>query len=702
MKAIPIYTGNLSNKVFAHPWTLRNVIATQGFFREPRLVLAALWPLVLLVPHIPGLPRPALNGLPWRQELAVSFLLCLTLALLIRRGWTKDQIRIDRDRLLVLCGLTLFAIWTWISIAWAAFAYPAIHLALQWTAYAVFFLLITSIAAHPRILRTSFIGLAGVIWVLAIACAIESWFGAPLSDGNLRSDLKPILRGSGAFGEIMAMAAILFAALALHVRRPRRALLCGVTAILAWLATLQSLERAPLIGAFAGLFLLLAGSAIGSLGNWRRVLRLVLLIVALASVLSFESMPSHVARDDSSTLARLQPDMRGDPSARVRLLFWGAGLEMVRAHPLLGVGGNNYEVAYPAARAQFSERHPTSALVNLNEHLLTIYAHNEYLQTAAELGIIGFVLFLLLCLALVLSFKRALKHEHLGVPALGAGGAMLAFAISSGASGSSFRYCSGALLFFFLAAIITRIAASTEASRSFKPSKWIHLSNPVRNAAALSLCAVMFLTVSVLSVQATGIMLHGLAQGSLEPSKAEDYYRASLQVFPSSTATNFGYGLWLYRQRRPAEAIPHLRFAVDRGFNSSICYAYLAGAETSVGDLLAAERTLSTAVQAYPNSVFLLVRHAVALERNGRSTEADAEFSRAVSLDPRAARGWRALIDNDIDAAYAAAKQDRNVALPGELAPEECVFAVLQENEPRFPAQAQTGWRARMRSTQPQ
>ena len=114
--------------------------------------------------------------------------------------------------------------------------------------------------------------------------------GAPLTDGNLRNDLKPILRGSGAFGEIMAMAAILFAALALHVRRPRRALACGVTAMLAWLATLQSLERAPLIGALAGLLLLVAGSAVGSLGNWRRLCRLGLLIVALVSVPGFQSI----------------------------------------------------------------------------------------------------------------------------------------------------------------------------------------------------------------------------------------------------------------------------------------------------------------------------------------------------------------------------------------------------------------------------
>ncbi|HET9787434.1 MAG TPA: tetratricopeptide repeat protein, partial [Pyrinomonadaceae bacterium] len=136
------------------------------------------------------------------------------------------------------------------------------------------------------------------------------------------------------------------------------------------------------------------------------------------------------------------------------------------------------------------------------------------------------------------------------------------------------------------------------------------------------------------------------------------------------------------------------------GFNSSICYAYLAGAADSAGDSELAERTLATAAHVYPASVFLLVRYAVVLERNGQRAEASEVFARALSLNARAARGWRQLIDNDIDAAYLAAKQDLNIAKPGELLPEAAVFQVLQENEQRFPTAVRTGWRARMREQQ--
>jgi predicted Zn-dependent protease len=210
---------------------------------------------------------------------------------------------------------------------------------------------------------------------------------------------------------------------------------------------------------------------------------------------------------------------------------------------------------------------------------------------------------------------------------------------------------------------------------------------------------LMAISIGVFAAQATGSILQKSAESSADAGSTERYYRASLQVYPSNRAAQFGYGLWLYSRGRSSESIPYLKQAVDRGFNSSICYAYLAGAQQSAGNFDEAERTLASAVRIYPASVFLLVRHAAALTRNDREAKSKEVFARALLLDPRAARGWQQLIDNDIDAATLAAKQDPNIALPGELYPEAAVFQVLQENEQRFPAEAHTG-PARMRALQ--
>lgn len=658
-----------------------------------------MWPLVLLTVHLPGLPIASVNVLPWRQELALALLLTLTLgSLLAKRKDLDPGSSVTRTSLLSLTLAALFVSWIFFSIAWATDRYQAFHLGLQWAVYLIFFGLMT-FAAGARVIRSSLVALVLVIWVLAIACALESWFGAPLTDGSLRMGVNPLLRGSSALGEITGTACILFAAFALHLNRGRAALICGATAAAGWLATLQSLERAPLIGAVTGLLLLFAGTIIRP--SKRVFGRLGALAAAFVLVFLLQTLPSPLTTQNVSTVTRLQQDLGSDPNTRVRFLFWRVGLEMVRSHPLVGVGANNYQINFAEGRAQFAARNPNSPLVAMNDHLLTLYAHNEYVQMAAELGLIGLILFALFSLALLTNFVRALKDRGQTLPVLGAGGAMLAFAISSGASASSFRSLGGGLIFFFAAALVVR--GVNKVSRSTYEAKQVsRFSGRKLRLAALGVCALTGISVGVFAAQAAGSMLQSMAESSSDAATTEQYYRASLQAYPSNPAAYYGYGLWLFNKERWAESVPYLRKALERGFNSSICYAYLAGAQESAGNLDEAERTLANAVRVYPASVFLLVRHAVAQERKGRGADSEREFSRALSLDSRAARGWRKLIDNDIDAAYVAAKHDETIAAPAELAPEGAVFLVLKENEQRFPEAVHTGWRARVRSGQVQ
>jgi len=594
---------------------------------------------------------------------------------------------------LIPLGLAaLFVFWILLSAVWATDHYQAVHLGLQWTSYLVFFVLMT--VARPRVIRASFISLAIVVWVLAISCAIESWFGAPLTDFNLLSGAKPLMRGSSGFGEIMGAACILFAAFALHLNRRRAAILCGITAVAGWLGTLQSLERAPLIGTIAAL--LLFSIAVFIEPSKALFCRLGLLVTIFTLVFLVQTVPNPFSKHDVSTVTRLTQNLNTDPNTRVRFLFWGVGLEMVRTHPLLGVGGNNYQTKFGEGRAQFSARYPTSPLLGMNEDLLTLYAHNEYVQMAAELGFTGLILFVLFALSAVVTLVQQLKLRGKALPVLGAGGAMLAFAISSGASASSFRYAAGGLVFFFAAALINR--RSSNRYRAAESQSPIQLSTRTVRYVYLCLLPLMLLGVALLTAQAAGTTLHASAETAANAVQAERFYQRSLAVYPANNSAKFSYGMWLYRKGRSAEGVHYLQSAVDQGFNNSLCFAYLAGAEASAGDSAAAEQTLARAVRIYPVSVFLIVRHAAALERNGRMEEAQAEFSRAVSIDSRKALGWRELIDNDIDAALQAAQQNKNIAMPGELSPEGAVLAIMQENEQRFPDHLNTGFRAGIRS----
>lgn len=675
---------------------------------RPLVPLAALWPLVLLTPYAPWLPLPAGGGLSWRQETTLAALLCVSFGLLLRRAarsgpdgmagdgtakhGTTGRSATRLGRILVV-ALAAFVSWAAASVLWAPDFFAARHYAVSWLAYLLFFLLLRRAAESPRLLRASLTTLAAVVLVISIACVVGHYGSA-----------DSLIRRNG-LGEPTAVAVPLFAALALRLRRRRAAALCGVTATAAWLATLQVAERAPFVGLAVGLALLCAAALFFSQHRPRGARRALLLCAAFGAcaVMQFAPSPFEQSRHQS-VFVRLKETSAEESNTRARFLYWGAALEMWRERPLLGVGANGYDPAFPEARARFAANHPGSPLVGINESFLPMGAHNEYLQMLAELGAVGLALFVAFAASLVRAAVRALRRASSPlVP--GAVASLAVFAVSSGASPISFRWMGSGLLFFFAAALVSRFAARPEGAaagtrRGQSPALGVrprHAPVGVLSARRLFACglALSAAAFAVMCLHAAGVTQRARAQAGADAASAERLYRSSLVWSPHDPATHYDFGVWLFRQKRERESVAHLRFAVERGFNSSPCFAYLAGAEASAGDPAASERTLDFASRVFPRSVFVRVRHAEALRRLGRAAEGESEMAAALLIDPRLARGWQQLIERDIDTAIEAARRDPGVALPGDLAPEEAVFAVLEENERRFPAAASTGWRAR-------
>lgn len=490
--------------------------------RDPLGIIGILWPLVLLVPYLPGPPRPSLGGLAWRQELVLAILLSLTLVFVLKRlPLVRSGIVTDAYRTPILLTATLFTLWIAASVLWAPNPYSAAHLGFQWGAYLTFFVLIRMVAKRPRLLRASLFALGFGVCLLGISCLIESITGAALTDRSLREGAKPLFRTFSGFSETMAVASMIFFGLALEVRKNRLAALCGSTALLAWLATVQALERAPILGAAAGLLLLTIGSIAMPSCRPRNLRRAGVLAFAFVCITALEIAPLKSLISNSpapaTVLQRFQATSLTESNTSVRLLFWATGWEMFRSHPLLGVGANNYEVAFPWARARFSDAHRNSPLTELNEQLLTQYAHNEYVQILAELGAFGLLLFLLFCVALIVTFWRALRRARRPLTALGSGAGLLAFAVSSGASAFSFRWLGSGLIFFFAAALVSHFASAGEQPKVKAPLLRVPTANMSKAFTFAFSSVVIALAFSVLmflwaGTQAGNSVIHALAQ----------------------------------------------------------------------------------------------------------------------------------------------------------------------------------------------
>ena len=134
--------------------------------------------------------------------------------------------------------------------------------------------------------------------------------------------------------------------------------------------------------------------------------------------------------------------------------IWKDTLKLFRASPVLGVGLGAYETVFP-----IYARHDGLFVVN--------YAHNDYLQVLSDGGIVGFGLALLFIVFLFRAVGRSLKSSDplLAGLALGCGAGVFSLLVHS-MFDFNLQIPSNALLFLFLSAVLSRIAASVDESKA--------------------------------------------------------------------------------------------------------------------------------------------------------------------------------------------------------------------------------------------
>ena len=163
----------------------------------------------------------------------------------------------------------------------------------------------------------------------------------------------------------------------------------------------------PMLG--AGLFVMSIGLFVtesrGGIGAWLLLLPLLLWagyrnpstrrrvlmipVIALAAYLLSAQLAG-------TSVANRGFDLANDANSVARLLMWKSSVLMTLAHPLAGTGWGTFAAYYPAFR---------SPLENTTSGL---YAHNDYLQLAAEGGMPALVLQLGVLLGLLLQLRRSL------------------------------------------------------------------------------------------------------------------------------------------------------------------------------------------------------------------------------------------------------------------------------------------------------
>lgn len=632
-----------------------------------RFSLLALWPLVLLTPLAP-FPGPSiLVGHSWKPELFLALLLIAVTAAMSVKAKSVSSLAEIKPITIVMAS---FIIWSGASIFWADSSESVFHHTLVWTAYLVFFALLSNAISDRRFFKNSIYVLGGVAVIVSVNCVIEY---------VLREKIDPTFGFRyGRFSEVWAVLIPLFLAFTLRSSGIKMALSMVLTSLM-WLAVLFSTSRTSLAATVGGLGIFSVCVLLTKKGRTHfKKLALGVGFLLVFGVLTQLSGLTGKSEQKATTFDRIvtSADIDADNSLskNIRFFFAKVGMEMLRQNPLFGIGADNFGVEFNKHRAAISVKGENAALVARNEDAIPERAHNEYLQVAAELGIIGATIFVAFLIAIFWLGFKSLKHS-LSVYKIAAVAGMSAFLFSSLFSSYSFRLVQNGVVFFFLAALlIPRRSAQTRRNLPF-----------LVIALVAGICLAVFSSMKAASQYMTyrGETNSDLAASLTDLSNAEKLDKAN-------AAANYSIASKLLNESRYGEAAAHFQTAIDKGIGTAATYSYLISAHSLNGDDQSALNSAAAAVKIFPYSPFLLTRYSVLLEKTGKSDEAKTQFARAQKVDARQAETWKIFITQGARFAAEAGRKGVGVPLMVDLYPQDGLYAMLAERQILHPDERYT------------
>jgi len=325
-------------------------------------------------------------------------------------------------------------------------------------------------------------------------------------------------------------------------------------------------------------------------------------------------------------LARSSTDLQG------RIMVWTGTLRMVEAAPVFGHGGGSFRLL-------------DSRYVDLHPNVAAVHAHNDYLHVAAEYGIVGGVLGLIVAGAILVRLLRLLagaRKELNAVLAAGAVGVLVVAASQALVDFNLHIYGNSMALLLLLGCVAALFHASGDLPNrlpSRNAGRWIAWSG-----AALALLAIVAtLRAGVAYAMSTFPGQTALDAGRLEESSA--WYRRALAW--DSHAWEPVLGLCRIAAREAAAETDPARKAAKIAEARALCERGLArnprepGFENTLSQLLemqgdsqGALTLLTKLVADHPNRPVLQARLGVQLDRMGRVQEAVDSFREAVRMEP--------------------------------------------------------------------
>ena len=512
----------------------------------------------------------------------------------------------------------LFMIWHWIAVAWAPSTSLGLERAARITWLTLGMLLGYQVLFTRRhlllVARIAFgVALATAAWVL-VEDAVRAWWPqAVWIRPNLpdwRGFISAGLGNTNHLGDLLALA-LLGGLVAFGEAKRTAALTWGAGIALLTTALIVCFSVGSNLGLIVGAIVMLALMLYREGKGWftRHPLRWLLLLAAWGLIVGVLATDNPLNPHRPGILHQGFASGRWQEGGPTRLAIWAQTLEMIRTHSLLGAGTGNFTYVFPEMDSQLIADRPDLLVY---QGMWTNAAHNELLQTWAELGIGGLALLLALtAVAFFALLKNIGEADAAGGRIRIALAGLLAAYCAQGQMNFVLQHPAGALTFYaLLLAILIEKRARPERA-SMPPLQWESgplairvdwqtMDKPTAVGAALLLPDWLAIALGVALLAVTGLVavnlqapvraqgLYRIAKEHTDPIRQQASFEAALEISPTAQDVRSAYSHWLLEQGRFEECLEQLAIVRER-LNSNELYLREAQALEGLGRAETAE-----------------------------------------------------------------------------------------------------------------
>lgn len=627
--------------------------------------------LSLFLPYVPSWPTFIHM---WRAELAASVFL-LTALLAYRHRLTSLTFSPSSNELrFVIAPILALIIWSGLSVAWAPSWKSALHHTLVWSEYLIFYLIVRHLLHQARNYRTVTISLMAVFAIVSIPAIVEYCAFLTFGGGSVLG-----LRYSR-YGEQVNTLLPLAAVGVLFLKGRHFAV--GLTGLaLMWLLIFVSFSRINFLLFICGMSAVTAMVFIVRRLHKYRLKTIVVITVIIAAPIPLHVFSLLSTDPNIPMVKRLSDEKTIGSSNNFRKLMASVSFEMIAAHPITGVGADNFGFEFNKYRAAYVAKTPLDPNLAEAENQISERTHNEYLQIFAELGIVGILIFLWVLSGIAYMAFRAFRlRRTVSSFALASLIGLAMFLASSLVSSFSFRLIQNGFVFFFVLAVAAKYLFKAREVESDIVVQARHLK--FYYVTGILACSLL---ICYCSVRVVSVIITTQANHATDVKEAISMYEFAARLDDENPDVRNFHGMRLFHEGQYAAAVPLLDEAIRIGRAPSPSFSYLASAQALAGDGHGAEQTFAMARKLYPQSPFVLTRYAALLKENGKAKESATQLELARKVNKAAANTWWTLMNEGPRVASDRAFQNNDHAAVMDLSPSDSLYAYIAERDVRYP-----------------